>query len=100
MEKEFDEKNIEEKKHSLEINKEEKSFKLSIFDKKLRKKVEYNIEYLRSSEIFKSYIKKDLVEKINIKEMLNNIDTLIAGKNIDIYGLDEEINYDNLFIIN
>ena len=57
------------------------------------------IEYLKTSELYNAFIDKNELSNMNPIKMMENIDFIAKGIDIDIFDTDEEINYNNLQFI-
>ena len=51
------------------------------------------VEYIRTSKPLNNFIDREELFKMNAKIMMENIDNIIKDEKIDIYDIDEEINY-------
>lgn len=91
---EFSEEYINKIKMEYQINKDVKILEIKIEQKNILKFEHF--EYLKLSKDYKKYIDEDELEKITSKDMLENIDKLVEGKNLDLYGTDEELDYKKL----
>ena len=58
------------------------------------------IEYLKSSKLYRKFIDELELSNMNSKLMMNLIDNIIKGENIDIKSTDEEINYTTIKKLN
>ena len=97
--KSFDENYIIGLKEKYDINKDN-NFIVVPNSSKLFNKFKYNddnkIEYLKTSGLYNAFIDKNELCKMNSKDMINYIDSITKGITIDIFGTDEEINYNRL----
>lgn len=58
------------------------------------------VEYIRTSKLFNNFIDREELFKMNAKIMMENIDNIIKDEKIDIYDIDEEINYSSINQLN
>ena len=80
------------------INENITSIKYRIYDKKEKQLKTLNVEYLKSSKNYRQFIDEKELESMSPKKMLGNIDNIVKGIKINIFGVDREIDYSKLEI--
>ena len=81
-------------RYSIDENATYTSFK--IYDKQTKKMKIQNIEYLKSSLNYKQFIDEKELEDMTPKKMMENIDTIAKGMKINVFDIDQEIDYSKL----
>lgn len=69
---------------------------VQLYDKKQHKIFINDIEYLKSSKEYLKYIDENALNNMGPKQMIDNIDKIVNGTKIDIFGIDKEIDYSKL----
>ena len=93
---EFDESHIKELKKKYLIDEKLKYIQF----KSKKDKNAKNVEYLKTSQLYRAFISNNELLRMDSESMIHNIDKLVNGHNFDIYGEDEEINYSGLNELN
>ena len=91
----FDEKYIIELKEKYGIDKDNNCIELQNTSKFFNIK-NNKIQYLKTSELYNAFIDKNELSNMNSIKMIENIDIITKGIDIEIFGTVEEINYKKL----